>query len=513
MFASWYSRFVMFMMLSGLVGCSMSGGNGGAYYNRGAVSPTASTDATNPETNPSQPQSSEPLYNPWEDPATDNLSTFAIDVDTSSYTFARATLKGNNKPEVSSVRVEEFINFFDYKYDAPTNKPFQVYVDGAISPYNKDNYVLRVGLQGKKLTEEERRPMHLTFLLDTSCSMSGGTRIDLVKKSLSILVDQMRAGDTVAIATYAGSTSKLLEPTDATNKDKIKQTIQNIGTGGGTAMASGMELAYEMASKSFIKGHENRVIVLSDGDANIGNISFEEILKSIEKYVEQGITMTTVGFGLGNYQDNRMEQLANKGNGNSYYIDSEEQAARVFRDQFISSMLTLARDVKIQVEFNKDYVARYRLIGYENRAIADQDFRNDKVDAGEIGAGHTVTALYEVQLKKEEVQPLLQSQSVTPLVTVRLRYKSQDATKEDPATEETTPVTGLALHRPFETSHWSLRWATAVMGFGEILRANPNASTWELAQVEQIAKQAAQSSDPTHAEMIQLVQKAISLNR
>lgn len=518
--SAWYKSLWMGVFLM-MVGCAAESRYGGNPYNTpnypndsaqkaSAESPTSDAGTpSSPEPTSNNPQP--PTVNPWEDPAVDNLSTFAIDVDTSSYTYTRAQLNAGRKPDAYAVRVEEFVNYFDYRYESPKDKPLLVHVDGAISPFNKENYVLRVGLQGRRLTEEERRPLHLTFLLDTSCSMTGPDRIGLVKKSLSVLLDQLRKGDSVAIATYAGRTTKLLEPTDATEKTRIKQIIDTLGTGGGTAMGSGMELAYEMASKAYVKGHENRVIVFSDGDANIGRVSYEEILKTIESYVAQGITMTTVGFGLGNYQDERMEQLANKGNGNSYYVDNEEQAVRVFRDKFISNMVTLARDVKVQVEFNKDYVARYRLIGYENRDIADKDFRNDKVDAGELGAGHTVTALYEVQLKQQEIQPLIQSQSPTPLITVRLRYKGPDATKDDPATEEVTPVPTLLLHRPFEMTPWTLRFATAVMGFAEILRSSPYAKGWTLTQAREIAKQAAQSNDPTHSELIELINKSIPL--
>ncbi len=519
MFASWWNKILCVLSFLMMAGCAAESRYDGSPYNNsnyaGTPKQNTSYEAPMGDAGVIEPPNTSGgvVVNPWEDPAQDNLSTFAIDVDTASYTYTRAQLNAGRRPDANAVRVEEFVNFFDYRYEAPKDKPLQVHVDGAISPFNKDNYVLRVGLQGRKMTEQERRPLHLTFLLDTSCSMSGGTRIGLVKKSLSILLDQLREGDTVAMATYAGNTTKLLEPTDATEKARIQSIIDKLGTGGGTAMGSGMQLAYEMASKAFVKGHENRVIVLSDGDANIGRVSHEEILKSIESYVAQGITMTTVGFGIGNYQDGRMEQLANKGNGNSYYIDSEEQADRVFRVKFISNMVTLARDVKVQVEFSKEYVARYRLIGYENRAIADNDFRNDKVDAGELGAGHTVTALYEIQLKQQEVQPLIQSQAPTPLITVRLRYKGPNASKDDPATEETTPVPSLLLHRPFEQTPWTLRFATAVMGFAEILRNSPYAQGWNLSQVRDIAKQATQPNEPTHTELINLIDKAESLLR
>ena len=464
-------------------------------------------DSQTPPVDPNE----EPKVNPWKDTQEENQSTFAIDVDTASYSYARAQLNNGQRPQKEAVRVEEFINAFSYKYEAPKNKPMQVYVDGAISPYNGEHHILRVGLQSREMTAAERPQLHLTFLVDTSCSMGGDTRIGLAKKSLNILLEQLRAGDTVAVATYAGSTQKLLEPTDATQKDKIRGVINALSTGGGTAMGSGMLLAYEMASAAFVEGHENRVIVFSDGDANIGRTSHEEMLKTIESYVAKGITMTTVGFGMGNYRSTGMEILSNKGNGNNYYIDSEEEATRVFRERFIANMVTLARDVKIQVEFNKEYIARFRLVGYENRHIDNKDFRNDKVDAGELGPGHTVTALYEIQIRKEEIQTLIQSQALTPLVSVRWRYKGSHAKKEDPATEESALLPWLDLNRSFDGVSWGLRWATAAMGFGEILRDSPHAAGWTLTETTRIARSAAQSSDPAHAEMIDLLQKAQKL--
>jgi Ca-activated chloride channel family protein len=487
----------------GLMGCGMSGAlyskNGADYY------PPMSSAVDHTNQQPDAGENRTEKINPWEDTAKDNLSTFAIDVDTASYTYSRRNLRSGRLPPPDSVRVEEFVNFFDYKYEGPKTEAFKLYADGAISPYNAENYILRIALQGRRMTAAERRPLHLTFLIDTSGSMSGEDRIELAKKSLYILLEQLKDADTVAIATYAGSTQKILEPTSATKKDLIRNAIKNLKTGGGTAMGSGMELAYEMASKSFVKGHENRVVVLSDGDANIGRTSFQDILDTIDKYVKQGITMTTVGFGMGNYRDNRMEQLSNKGNGNSYYIDSEDEAKRIFGDKFISTMVTIARDVKVQVEFEPQYVSKYRLIGYENRDIADKDFRNDKVDAGELGAGHTVTALYEIQLHQQQVIPLLHSSSKTPLITVRLRYKTADATVDDKATEIVAPVPCLDIHRPFAQAEWRMQWATAVMSFAEILRQSSHAQTWTLDQVLLIAKNAQQKDDSYHQELIELI--------
>lgn len=485
---------------------------GTSHHNSNSNTSNPNTNTNNTTTPPPVNNNNTAKVNPWTDPRKDNLSTFAIDVDTASYTYSRRMLREQGVwPSPNSVRVEEFVNFFDYNYEGPKEAPFKLHVDGAVSPFNKEHHILRVGIQGKRMKPAERKSMHLTFLIDTSCSMTGGDRIGLVKASLNILVGEMRDGDTVAIATYAGGTRKVLEPTDASKQSVIRSAINSLGTGGGTAMSSGMILAYEMASKSFVKGHENRVIVLSDGDANIGRTSFTEILATIEKYVKQGITMTTVGFGTGNYRDNRMEQLANKGNGNYYYVDNEDQARRVFRDKFISTMLTIAKDVKIQVEFDPDYINSYRLIGYENRDIADKDFRNDKVDAGELGSGHNVTALYEVKMNKDKVMPLVQSKSTKPLITVRLRFKAPHSEADAKASEVVFPVPGINLYRDINASSWQTQWATAVMGFAEILRRSPLAEGWTLEQVEQLATKAKQSDD-YHKEFLELLGIAKKLN-
>lgn len=514
----WLSLCLTTLCLLALSACSASEmSDYGRYNNPGAQSKRTTSDggAVAPKEPPPQQQDGPkaPKYNPWVDTAKDNLSTFAVDVDTGSYSFARRSLQETRRlPDPFNVRVEEFINYFDYKYANPSGKfPFNVDVDGTISPYKKDRYFLRVGVQGRRLSKEERKPMHLTFLIDTSCSMSGPDRLEMVKKSINVLLGQLHSEDTVAVATYAGGTRKVLAPTPANKTDKIRDSINALRSGGGTAMGSGMQIAYQMASDSFVKGHINRVIVFSDGDANIGRTNHDDILKTIEEYVNKGITMTTVGFGMGNYRDHRMEQLANKGNGNSFYIDSLEEAERVFKDKFIPNMVVIAKDVKIQVEFNKKFVAKYRLLGYENRDIADKDFRNDKVDAGELGAGHNVTALYELQLKKEEIAPLMQNNRPDPLVTVRLRYKKPGASKEDKASEIAQPVPVDLIHRPFDKTPWNLRWATVVATFAEILRDSPHTKDITLQKMSDLAGQAAQKDDKYQKEFLELVNIAKGL--
>lgn len=354
--------------------------------------------------------------NPLVDPNVDALSTFAIDVDTGSYTLARRYLENGQMPPVAGVRVEEWVNAFHYAYDDNAGEhPFSIHMEGA--PLSKRSYMMRIGIQGKRIEKAERAPVHLTFLVDVSGSMSNADRLPLAKKSLGLLVDELGPKDSVGLVTYAGETRVVLPATAVTNanRGKIKSAIDDLRNGGGTAMGSGMELAYREAGKALGDKGISRVIVLSDGDANIGRTSHDEMLKSIKGYVSEGVTMSTVGFGTGNLRDHLMEQLANAGNGNYSYVGSLKDAKRIFVDDLTGTLQVIAKDTKIQVEMNKDVVESYRLIGYENRDVADKDFRNDKVDAGEIGAGHTVTALYEVNLKNED--------TTSDIATVRVRYK------------------------------------------------------------------------------------------
>ena len=294
--------------------------------------------------------------------------------------------------------MEEFVNYFDYSYDDPRVGPFAVHMEAMPDPFRRNSHILRVGVQAKRYHPKERPPLHLTFLADVSGSMSSADKLGLAKESMHTMVDNLQEGDTVALATYAGRVARILEPTDASNASRIHRAIESLNSGGSTAMSSGIDIAYDLASEAFEKGAENRVVILSDGDANVGATSWEDMLEQIKRHANRGVTLSTIGFGQGNYQDTLMEQLANKGDGNNYYVDSQKESDRIFQDKLTGTMITVARDTKIQVEFNPDAVESYRLIGYENRDIADKDFRNDRVDAGEVGSGHSVTALYEVVL-------------------------------------------------------------------------------------------------------------------
>lgn len=413
---------------------------------------------------------------------TDRLSTFAVDVDTASYTFARGKIRDGAIPHPSAVRVEEFVNYFHYGYGAPDgDRPFDVHMDAAPSPFTKGRHVLRVGVQAKKLSVHERKAANLVFLVDVSGSMSSPNKLGLAKRALRILVHNLRDGDNVALITYAGRTEVVLEPTGLKHKSRIMSAIENLQSGGSTNMGSGIQLAYERAARNLGPGSLSRVIVLSDGDANVGKTSHKDILDTIRGHVKEGVTLSTIGFGMGNYKDDLMEQLANKGNGNYYYIDGISQARRVFQEQLGATLEVVAKDVKIQVEFDPAAVARYRLIGYENRAVADRDFRNDRVDAGEIGAGHSVTAMYEVELTRNVHLP--------PAV-VHIRAKKP---RGERAKEWAYGFPMSAMSATFEHASSDFRFATAVMGAAEILRHSEHASTWKMHRVVDIASAATEN--------------------
>ena len=440
--------------------------------------------------------------NGWTDAAKDKLSTFAADVDTASYTIARRKLAERTLPPAASVRVEEMVNYFRYDYAAPSaGSPFSVTTQLAPSPFDASKRILRVGVSTKELSIAERKPANLVFLVDVSGSMSSTDKLPLAKRSLRILVDNLKDGDTVALVTYAGSTRVVLEPTGLEHRNEILAAIEDLSSGGSTAMADGIQLAYEQAMQGLRPGAISRVIVLSDGDANVGRTGHDEILKTIRGKVKEGVTLSTIGFGMGNYKDEVMEQLANKGNGNNFYIDGLSQAKRVFQQQLGSTLEVVAKDVKLQVDFDAAQVKRYRLIGYENRDIADNDFRDDKVDAGEIGAGHQVTALYELELAKPS--------DTAPLVTVRVRHKAPNGTA---ATEAAFPLTAASISPTFAGAPADFRFAFAVAGFGDILRGGADAKEWDLTTIRSIASGAAGGVDD-RKELVELVDKAIELRK
>jgi Ca-activated chloride channel family protein len=418
--------------------------------------------------------------NPWTATVNDALSTFAADVDTGSFHFATRFLREHARPPVDSVRVEEWVNAMHYDYAGPQggDVPFAVHVDGAPSPLTEDRQIVRVGVQAKRLTREERKAAHIVLLVDISGSMDEPNKFPLVKKTLHALVHGLRNDDSVAIATYAGGSSLPLAMTSARDVEKIDRAIESLRIGGGTAMASGLELAVREANKTLTPDSTSRVIVFSDGDANIGATSHDAILKSLRGYVSEGITLSTVGFGNGNYNDTLMEQLADAGNGNYSYVDDERTAKRLFVDDFTSLLEVVAQDVKLQMEWNPEVVKGYRLVGYEDRDIADADFRNDKKDAGEIGAGHAVTALYEIE----------RTQAVGPIGTLRVRWKTPRGVH---AAERAFVVDASAIKASRSELDDDARTAIATTLAAEILRGGPGGKGHTLQEVASLLLDAA----------------------
>jgi Ca-activated chloride channel family protein len=432
----------------------------------------------------------------------DALSTFSIDVDTASYSIMRKKILGGELPAWEGVRAEEFVNYFDYDYTPPRVDPFTVSMEAMPDPFRAGHHILRVGVQGKEVSEAERPDVHLVFLVDTSGSMSSQDKLPLAQRSLHLLVDRLRETDTVALCTYAGNVAKILDPTPASDRQKIHRAIQALSSGGSTAMSSGIDLAYGLADAGFEKGAENRVIILSDGDANVGTASWEDMLAQIKGYADKGITLTTVGFGVGNYRDTLMEQLANNGDGTNVYIDDPTQAERVFVDQVSGTLVTIARDVKIQVEMNPESVESYRLIGYENRDIADRDFRNDRVDAGEVGSGHNVTALYDVVLKDGYSRQL---------ATVRLRYEKPGA--DGTAAEKSWKFEDTALAETPELASRATRIAYTAGTFAEVLRHSQYADGISLTALEKFARASARPKNADDQELAELIHRAGTLGR
>jgi Ca-activated chloride channel homolog len=440
--------------------------------------------------------------NPWVQAAADRFSTFAADVDTASYTIARRKLNEGSLPPPASVRVEEFVNYFRYAFPQPDHGPFAVVAEAAPSPFTKGRHIVRVGVATKEKSISERKPMNLVFLVDTSGSMDSADKLGLARRALHILVDNLKDGDTVALTTYAGASRVVLPAVGLEQREQILSAIDSLGASGSTAMASGIELAYREAAKHARPEALSRVIVLSDGDANVGPSSHQEILALIAEHARAGISLSTIGFGMGNYKDETMEQLADKGDGNNFYIDSMEQAKRVFQEQLGSTLEIVAKDVKLQVEFDPLMVARYRLLGYENRDVADRDFRNDQVDAGEVGAGHQVTAMYEVELTD------VGRQAPSPILQVHARYKAPTA---DLATETSFPMLPSGMATSFAAASSDFRFAFAVSAFADILRRSEDAEHWTLAAVRELAS-AAVGAYQDRRELVALIDQARALS-
>ncbi|MCB0036082.1 MAG: von Willebrand factor type A domain-containing protein [Anaerolineales bacterium] len=396
--------------------------------------------------------------NPFIATADDNLSTFAIDVDTGAYTVMRRYVTDSLLPPADSVRVEEYINYFDQQYPLPQNGAFGINIEAAPAPYGENDsyHLVRVGIQGYDVDPNERPDAMLIFVIDVSGSMEAENRLGLVKESLHKLTDSLKPTDQIGIVAYGSTAEIILAPTYVVADRQIHQAIDNLYTNGSTNAEQGIMLAYQLADQFGVEGNINRLIVASDGVANVGNTTAEMILN----HARNGVQLSTFGFGMGNYNDVLMEQLADQGDGSYAYIDTLEEADRVFSDQLLSTILTIAKDAKIQVEFNANVVEQYRLIGYENRDVADADFRNDSVDAGEIGAGHSVTALYEVRFAPE-------ANPNEAAMTVRVRY-------QDPSEGEVQEIAqSMAIrdvHGNFSDASMTFQLSANVAEFAEILR-------------------------------------------
>ncbi len=451
------------------------------------------------------------------------LSTFSIDVDAASYSNVRRFLNNGQLPPAGAVRIEEMINYFRYNYPAPTTKqPFSVITEMADCPWNTKHKLVMIGLQGKKIPVENLPPSNLVFLIDVSGSMSGPERLGLVQSSMKLLVDQLREEDRISIVVYAGAAGLVLPPTNGDKREKIKEAIDALQAGGSTAGGEGIKLAYKVAKENFRKGGNNRVILCTDGDFNVGASSDDELERLIEKERESGVFLTVLGYGIGNYKDNKMQKLADKGNGNHAYIDGISEAKKVLVSEFGGTLFTIAKDVKLQVEFNPAKVAGYRLVGYENRMLNKEDFNDDKKDAGELGSGHTVTALYEVipagvkssflkdvdPLKYQEVKSAPSTAS-NELMTVKFRYKEPDG-KTSELIEH--PVVDKSI--AFSKTSDNFRFATAVASFGMLLRNSEFKGTTDYAQLLKIAKEAKGSdAEGYRGEFVKLVRKAATLSR
>ncbi len=442
--------------------------------------------------------------NPFVDTEDDSLSTFAIDVDDASYIMMRSYIERGDLPPDEAVRVEEFVNHFDYGYDPPYNRPFDVYLEGSPSKFGQNCYLLRIGIKGLEVRPEDRKPANLVFVVDVSGSMGREDRLGLVRKALRMLVDELRDDDRVGIVIYGSRGQVVLQPTSVRRRDDILRAIEVLVPQGATNAEEGLDLGYAMADRMFEPGKINRIILCSDGVANVGRTGPDDILKKIKKYADKGITLSTVGFGMGNYNDILMEKLGNKGNGSYAYVDDITEARRIFVDNLTGNLQVIARDVKIQVEFDPRFVRSYRLLGYENRDVADDKFRDDKEDGGEIGAGHSVTALYEIKLKNQR-----RYHQRGNIGTIFIRHKNPD---DFEVTENRFPVNETVFARTFNSCSPQFRLAAAAAEFAEILRKSYWAKGSSLEDVLTVVKDVDRDWENDDVlELMHLVSKAAKI--
>ncbi len=449
----------------------------------------------------------------------DPLSTFSIDVDTAGYANVRRFVQGGSLPPAGAVRIEEMVNYFSYDYPKPTGRnPFALSAEVGPSPFHPGYQLARIGLAARDLAREQLPPSNLVFLVDVSGSMDAPNKLPLLQQALHLLIDQLGERDRVALVVYAGADRVVLPPTAAHRREAIRAAIDQLRTGGSTHASSGIRTAYELARQSFLPGGNNRVILASDGDFNVGVTSRDELQRLIEREREGGVYLTVLGFGMGNYHDDTMEVLADKGNGNYAYIDSLLEARKVLVKEMSGTLFTLAGDVKIQVEFNPARIGAYRLIGYENRALADEDFRDDAKDAGEIGVGHRVTALYELipaghaaipqldPLKYQAVQPA-KATGAHELMIVKLRYKPRG----EQASRQMSLAVAEARGKQMTTD---FRLAAAVAGFGMLLTGSEHLGSFTWEQCLEMARTSrGEDAEGYRAEFVRLVEMSQLLAR
>lgn len=454
------------------------------------------------------------------------LSTFSIDVDTASYSKTRMYLmQQHSLPRPDAVRIEELINYFTYDYQGPqrSDHPFAANIEVATCPWNQEHQLVRIGIKGKEIDTTSRPSSNLVFLLDVSGSMDQPNKLPLLVRSMKMLVDQMGENDRVAIVVYAGAAGLVLDSTNGQEKQLIVDALNRLKAGGSTAGAAGIQLAYQVAQDNYIPGGTNRVILCTDGDFNVGATG-AALERMIEDRAKSGVHLTALAFGMGNHNDAMLEQITNKGDGNYAFIDTDNEARKVLVEQLSSTLVTIARDVKIQVEFNPALVGAYRLVGYENRMLAARDFNDDKKDAGEIGAGHAVTALYEIappsaaaeiagpeidDLKYQQAGALSALADSGELLTVKLRYKPAERPvgKEDTSTKVSFPI--MQIDRPFDDASPDFQFAASVAAFGMLLRNSEfkGKSNWDW--VEETALAASQGDKSGYrTEFVEMVRQA-----
>lgn len=465
-----------------------------------------------PEYNTENEGYTETIENPFENPLNKPLSTFSIDVDNASYTNIRRMINNGEKIPTAAVRVEEMINFFKYDYPQPTgNQPFSINTELSDCPWNNQHQLLKIGLQGKTISNQNLPASNLVFLIDVSGSMSDQNKLPLLKESMKVLVEELRPKDKVSIVVYAGAAGVVLESASGNKKSKIMDAFDDLEAGGSTAGGEGIDLAYQLAEDNFIKGGNNRIILATDGDFNVGVSSEYELQELIEQKRKSGIFLTCLGFGTGNLQDNLMEILADKGNGNYAYIDNIQEASRFLGKEFKGTMFTIAKDVKIQIEFNPKHVQSYRLIGYENRKLNDEDFKNDEIDAGELGSGHTVTALYEIipinidsQYSSTKLKYTTTKKVETlsnELATIKFRFKKPF---EDQSNEMLKIIPNSVFD--FEKVSEDFKFSASVAWFGLKLRDSKYIKNKNKNEIKSLAKSSiSKDEDGYKSEFVRLI--------